>query len=68
MMTSALLQNGIRHAHRILEELVRWMADHEYESIKQMTGSMSQGSVAHPAAFERGNYMQVLSSYSLMRR
>jgi dihydroorotate dehydrogenase (fumarate) len=68
MMTSALLQNGIRHIHRLLEGLMRWMADHEYESIRQMTGSMSQGSVAHPAAFERGNYMQVLSSYSLMRR
>jgi dihydroorotate dehydrogenase (fumarate) len=67
MMTSALLQNGIRHVHRVLEELARWMADHEYESIQQMTGSMSQGAVAHPAAFERGNYMHVLSSYSLMR-
>ncbi|HYA97504.1 MAG TPA: dihydroorotate dehydrogenase-like protein [Methylomirabilota bacterium] len=68
MMTSALLANGIRHAHRVLEELRRWMDDHEYESIRQMTGCMSQGAVAHPAAFERGNYMRVLSSYSLLRR
>jgi dihydroorotate dehydrogenase (fumarate) len=68
MMTSALLANGIRHAHRILEELRRWCEDHEYHSIRQMTGCMSQGAVADPAAFERGNYMKVLSSYSLMRR
>jgi len=68
MMTSAFLQNGIRHAHRILEELSRWIEDHEYSSIQQMTGCMSQGAVAHPAAFERGNYMKVLSSYSLLRR
>lgn len=68
MMTSALLQNGIRHAHRILEELKRWIEDHEYRSIQQMTGCMSQGAVAHPATFERANYMKVLSSYSLMRR
>ena len=68
MMTSALLANGIRHAHRILEELRRWLEDHEYHSITEMTGCMSQGAVADPAAFERGNYMKVLSSYSLMRR
>ncbi|HYL62823.1 MAG TPA: dihydroorotate dehydrogenase-like protein [Candidatus Methylomirabilis sp.] len=68
MMTSALLQNGIRHAHRVLEELRRWTEDHEYRSIRQMTGCMSQGAVAHPGAFERGNYMKVLSSYSLIRR
>jgi hypothetical protein len=42
---------------------VRWMEDHEYESIRQMRGSMSQRSVSDSAAFERGNYMRVLSSY-----
>ena len=39
------------------------MEEHEYESIRQMRGSMSQRSVSDPAAFERGNYMRVLSSY-----
>jgi dihydroorotate dehydrogenase (fumarate) len=39
--------------------------EHEYGSIRQMQGSMSQRSVAEPAAFLRGNYMKVLSSYSL---
>ena len=68
MMTSAILANGIRHVHRVLEELRRWLEDHEYHSIRQMTGCMSQGAVADPASFERGNYMKVLSSYSLMRR
>jgi dihydroorotate dehydrogenase (fumarate) len=68
MMTSALLQNGIRHAHRIIEALKRWLEDHEYQSIRQMTGCMSQGAIAHPGALERGNYMKVLSSYSLTRR
>jgi len=49
----------------VLKELTRWMEEHEYESIQQMRGSMSQRSVPNPAAFERGNYMRVLSSYSL---
>ena len=40
------------------------MGDHEYKSIEMMQGSMSQQSVAEPAAFERANYMRVLSSYS----
>ncbi len=40
-----------------------WMVEHEYDSIQQMIGSMSQKSVAEPAAFERVNYMKVLSSY-----
>ncbi len=39
------------------------MQTHEYESIQQMQGSMSQANVAEPAAFERANYMKVLSSY-----
>jgi dihydroorotate dehydrogenase (fumarate) len=65
MMTSALLQNGIAHLDGVLRELARWMEDHEYESIRQMCGSMSQRNVPDPAAYERGNYMRVLSSYTL---
>ena len=49
----------------LLEDLIEWMEEHEYESIRQMRGSMSSQSVAEPAAFERANYMKVLSSYSL---
>jgi len=63
MMTSALLQNGIDHMSAVLKDLLRWMEEREYESIQQMRGSMSQRSVSDPAAFERGNYMRVLSSY-----
>jgi dihydroorotate dehydrogenase (fumarate) len=65
MMASALLRNGIGHAASVLKELTRWMEEHEYESIQQMRGSMSHRSVPNPAAFERGNYMRVLSSYAL---
>ena len=65
MMTSALLRNGIEHASKVRGEVVQWMEEHEYESIQQMQGSMSQRSVAEPAAFLRANYMKMLSSYSL---
>lgn len=65
MMTSALLKNGIGHLAKVRSDLLAWMEEHEYTSIREMQGSMSYRSVAEPAAFERGNYMKVLSSYAL---
>jgi len=65
MMTSALLKNGIGHLAKVRSDLLAWMEEHEYTSIREMQGSMSYRSVAQPAAFERGNYMKVLSSYAL---
>jgi dihydroorotate dehydrogenase (fumarate) len=65
MMTSALLTHGIGHLNTVRADLLTWMEQHEYESIRQMQGSMSHRSVPNPAAFERGNYMKVLSSYVL---
>jgi dihydroorotate dehydrogenase (fumarate) len=41
------------------------MEEHEYESIRQMQGSMSYRTVTDPAPFERANYMKVLRSYAL---
>ncbi len=63
MTTSALLERGIGHLQTMLADLGRWMEEHEYESIQQMRGSMSQKSVAQPAALERANYIRVLQSY-----
>jgi dihydroorotate dehydrogenase (fumarate) len=63
MMTSELLQRGIARVTDILKEVTQWMEDHEYESIRQMQGSMSQKNVAEPTAFERANYMKVLHSW-----
>ncbi len=65
MMTSALLKRGIGHVAQVLADLLNWMEEHEYVSIRQMQGSMSQGSVEDPAVYERTNYMRVLSSYSV---
>jgi dihydroorotate dehydrogenase (fumarate) len=64
-MTSALLRNGVHHAAHVLVEVDRWLEEHEYSSVDQMRGSMSHGAVPDPGAFERGNYMKVLSSYTL---
>jgi len=65
MMTSALLRHGIDYVSKLQEDLIEWMEEHEYESIEQMQGSMSARNVSDPSAFERANYMKVLSSYDL---
>jgi len=65
MMTSALLEHGVGHLTAVRAALVQWMEEHEYTSIRQMQGSMSQRAVAEPAAFERANYLKVLRSYAL---
>src|SRR6185295_10795984 len=63
MLTSELLAHGIWRLRDILDDMRTWMHVHEYESITQMRGSMSQQAVAEPAAFERANYMIALNSF-----
>ena len=65
MMTSALLRHGIGHLAEVEAELRAWMAERGYGSIELMQGSMSHGSVAEPAAFERANYLKVLRAGAL---
>ena len=68
MTTSALLKSGIAHLDVVRRDLLRWMEEHEYDSITQMCGSMCMRNVTDPAAFERASYMRVLSSYTLRPR
>ncbi|NTW98035.1 MAG: dihydroorotate dehydrogenase-like protein [Oscillochloris sp.] len=65
MMASALLKTNAPHTYvrDMISDLQAWMTEREYESITQMQGSMSQRAVAQPNAYERANYMKVLSSY-----
>lgn len=63
MLCSTLLRNGIGQIRVIEREMIRWMEEHEYDSVSLMKGSLSQKSCAHPSAFERANYMKALKSY-----
>ena len=65
MTTSALLSQGSGIIPTILNGMIAWLEQHEYDSIQQMKGSMSHGAVAEPAAFERANYMKELNSFNL---
>jgi dihydroorotate dehydrogenase (fumarate) len=63
MMASELLEHGIGRTTQILTEIQAWMEEFNYESIQQMRGSMSQKSIAEPAAYERAQYMKALTSF-----
>ena len=65
MMTSAILEHGPERFKIVRDDLLRWMEEHEYESVEQMQGSMSMRKVANPQAFQRANYLRVLSSYAM---
>jgi dihydroorotate dehydrogenase (fumarate) len=64
MLASELLRNGIGRLREILIDLERWLIEYEYESVAQLQGSLSQINCDEPAAFERANYMRVLSSFA----
>ncbi|MBD2296057.1 dihydroorotate dehydrogenase-like protein [Anabaena sphaerica FACHB-251] len=63
MLCSVLLRHGIDHIRCLEKDLREWMETHEYESVKQMQGSMSQLNCPNPSAFERAQYMKALQSY-----
>ncbi|MEJ5314162.1 MULTISPECIES: dihydroorotate dehydrogenase-like protein [Anaerolinea] len=63
MLASELLQNGLKRIEEILADMNAWMDTFEYESVRQMQGSMSQKAVAEPAAFERANYLKALQTF-----
>jgi dihydroorotate dehydrogenase (fumarate) len=63
MLASSLIANGPSQVAKLLKDLRQWMDEHEYTSVSQMRGSMSQRGVADPAAFERANYIKALSTF-----
>ncbi len=60
MMCSSLLRHGVGHLRKVEAGLRQWMETHEYESVRQMQGSMSQLRCADPGAFERAQYMRAV--------
>lgn len=63
MLCSALLRQGIERIREIEQGVVDWMEEHEYESVEQMKGSMSQKHCGDPAAFERAQYVRAILTH-----
>jgi len=62
-MVSALLIHGPEHITRTLEAIDFWLSEHEYESLRQMQGSMNMSKVPEPDKLTRANYMKMLDSW-----
>jgi dihydroorotate dehydrogenase (fumarate) len=65
MLCSTVLRHGFPQIAAIESDLVRWLEEHDYESVEQIKGSLSQKNCAEPAAFERAQYMKALCTYSI---
>ncbi|MES0326883.1 MAG: dihydroorotate dehydrogenase-like protein [Gammaproteobacteria bacterium] len=62
-LCSVLLEKGPEYCSELLQQLQDWLAEHEYESVQQMQGSVSQSCAIDPAAYEHSNYVDVIKSY-----
>jgi dihydroorotate dehydrogenase (fumarate) len=67
MLCSALIRHGVRQIGVIERDLVAWMEEHEYESVAQLKGSLSQKNCADPSAFERAQYMKAISQFPVSK-
>jgi dihydroorotate dehydrogenase (fumarate) len=62
-MVSALLRHGPAYLGQVRQELERWLEEHEFESLRQMQGSMSLLRCPDPGAYQRANYIRLLQSW-----
>ena len=62
-IVSALLQRGPDHLAVLRQELTQWLEEHEYDSLRQMQGSMNLESCPDPRVYERANYMMMLQGW-----
>jgi dihydroorotate dehydrogenase (fumarate) len=60
---SSLLKSGPGHVRTLVDGVRAWLEEHEYDSLQQALGSMSLQRSPNAAAFERANYLKVLSTW-----
>jgi len=64
MVTSTIYQKGFDQVGAIVDGLAKWMEKKGYDSVDKLRGMLSQAKCPDPAAFERGNYMKALTSFT----
>ena len=67
MLCSALIRHGVRQIGVIERDMVAWMEEHEYSSVAQLKGSLSQKNCADPSTFERAQYMKAISQFPISK-
>lgn len=63
-LCSALLREGPARIADILRDMSLWLEENEYDSVRQMQGSVSQRNAANPSRYARANYIEVIDNYS----
>lgn len=59
---SALLQHGIPYLSTMLRQLEGWMDEHGYDRLDDFRGRLSQKESPDPFAYERAQYVRLLTS------
>jgi dihydroorotate dehydrogenase (fumarate) len=67
MLCSTLIRHGSRQVGVIERDMVAWLEEHEYSSVSQLKGSLSQKNCPEPSAFERAQYMKAISKFQLTK-
>ncbi|MEI6266066.1 MAG: dihydroorotate dehydrogenase-like protein [Sphingobacteriia bacterium] len=63
MTASTLYKNGIPYLRMMNKELLDWMDLMGFDSIESFKGLMSQKNIPDPTAYERANYIKLISQY-----
>jgi len=64
MLCSVLYERGLPQIGLIERAMLEWMDKHEYVSVAQMRGSLSQLHCPDPSAYERALYVQAVHNYT----
>lgn len=62
-LVAALLRHGPERLAGIEEELAHWLAEHDYGSVGELIGCMSQQRCPDPSGYERAQYRRAIASY-----
>lgn len=61
MTASALYKKGIDYLKQMNKEIGGWMTRMEFDSIEAFKGVMSQRNISNPDAYERANYIKIVT-------
>jgi len=62
-LVSALLRHGPARLKGLRAELEQWLAEHEWNGLRDMRGNMSLIRCPDPGVYERANYMMILQGW-----
>lgn len=62
MTASSLYRHSIGYLHTMHKEMMEWMDRHQFASVDEFRGVMSQQNISDPTAYERANYIRILET------